>query len=73
MAFGTSLDVFREAGFKDADQQHQGTKSLVGPFLNVQLDHLLTRGDNVNTSDFKIVPAEDLSDHSMVVANFFVR
>lgn len=68
MAFGDSLSVLENAGFVDADPHHAGTKAMVGNFLNVQLDHILTRG--VTTTGFEVVPADGLSDHDMVTARF---
>ena len=68
MASGESLQVYEDAGFVDADAQHRGTKAMVGKFVNVQLDHVLVRG--VAVTDFAVVQAEGLSDHSMITARF---
>lgn len=66
MAGGESLDVYGEEGFHDADPGHQPTMEL-GP-IAVQLDHILARG--CGTSDFRVIPPGDLSDHSMITARY---
>ncbi len=68
MASGESLHVYEDAGFADADPRHLGTKAMMGRFINVQLDHILTR--DVAVTDFVVIPAEGLSDHDMITARF---
>lgn len=66
MAIGRSLERFE--GFEDVDPDGRTTASI-GP-IRAQLDHILARGANLRTSSFEVIPADGLSDHDAVVADF---
>ena len=60
MAAGTTMQLFEDAGFTDADVSHRGTMpSRVALF---QLDHVLYSA-GVTVSDFTRVPTVGITDH----------
>jgi len=64
MSSGSSLEIYREAGYADADPHHRPTVHL-GPLPVFQLDHIL--GKEVTFSDFTRHP-RDGSDHRPITA-----
>jgi len=65
MAIGSTMQAFRDEGFKDAHPGHRPTISLLN------LDHILVRGPRV--IDSEVLPKTPLSDHRAITATLEVE